>query len=93
MALPRSVRAVGNNAFEGCRNLQAVELGNVATIGDFAFADCSCLKSVSLPESVVSVGDCAFADCDALTTIWNRSSREFKTLNSLPKQVRVIRRF
>lgn len=93
VALPRSVRAVGNNAFEGCRNLQAVELGNVATIGDFAFADCSCLKSVSLPESVVSVGDCAFADCDALTTIWNRSSREFKTLNSLPKQVRVIRRF
>lgn len=41
----------------------------VETIGDYAFEDCSNLKSVSIPGSVVYIGDSAFEDCDAITSI------------------------
>ena len=41
----------------------------VTAIGDRAFAGCSSLTSVSIPDSVTSIGDCAFSLCDSLTSI------------------------
>ena len=41
----------------------------VTAIGDRAFAGCSSLTSVSIPDSVTSIGDSAFSDCDSLTSI------------------------
>ena len=49
--------------------LEVIIADGVTSIGDFAFAECTALKSVSIPESVTSIGSYAFADCTALTSV------------------------
>ena len=41
----------------------------VATIGKYAFGNCSALTSINIPDSVTSIGDDAFSNCYALTSI------------------------
>ena len=41
----------------------------VTSIGDYAFAWCSSLTGITIPDSVTSIGDCAFYDCSKLTSI------------------------
>lgn len=41
----------------------------VSAIGDRAFADCSTLTRVTIPDSVLYIGNFAFKDCDWLTSI------------------------
>ena len=43
--------------------------GKITSIGDCAFGECSCLKSLTIPDSIITIGDCAFCDCDGLTSI------------------------
>ena len=41
----------------------------VTAIGDYAFARCYSLTSVSIPDSVTSIGDGAFYSCSSLTSV------------------------
>ena len=41
----------------------------VTSIGEWAFASCSDLTSVEIPNSVTSIGDDAFYDCSGLTSV------------------------
>ncbi|MDR0697951.1 MAG: leucine-rich repeat domain-containing protein, partial [Tannerella sp.] len=41
----------------------------VTVIGDYAFADCHSLTSVTIPNSVTTIGDGAFAGCISLTSV------------------------
>ena len=42
---------------------------NVASIGDYAFYQCSSLSSVTIPNSVTSIGTDVFYNCSSLTSI------------------------
>ncbi|MDC0048141.1 leucine-rich repeat protein [Verrucomicrobia bacterium] len=41
----------------------------VTSIGDYAFNECTNLRSITIPDSVTSIGDFAFKYCTALTSI------------------------
>ncbi|MFI3230527.1 MAG: leucine-rich repeat domain-containing protein [bacterium] len=41
----------------------------VKSIGEWAFADCDILKSITIPNNVTSIGDIAFANCTSLEHI------------------------
>lgn len=69
----RSVRASGNliaigdNAFDGCRNLaEAVFPGEVERLGKRAFQHCTSLREASFSETLAVVGDAAFQGCTSL---------------------------
>jgi len=42
---------------------------NVVTLSDYAFSECSELKSVTIPDSVTSIGDHSFSDCTKLNSL------------------------
>ncbi len=73
----------------------------VTSIGNIAFAFCTSLTSISIPDSVTSIGDCAFYACYSLTSIsildsvtsigdWAFSSCTSLTSISIPDSVTFI---
>ena len=42
---------------------------NVTSIGEYAFASCWLLTSVTIPNSVTSIGEYAFSNCSGLTSV------------------------
>ena len=66
----KAVTEIGALAFDGCKGLISVVIGNnITTIGDCAFDGCSNLLSVVIGDSVTSIGKSAFYCCSRLTTI------------------------
>ena len=66
----KPVKEIGNNAFDRCKSLTSVTIGNgVTSIGDCAFQECSSLTAIEIPNSVTSIGSSAFSSCSALTSI------------------------
>lgn len=58
---------IGTSAFEYCKCLSVVKLGNnLRKIGISSFSGCSSLKRISLPNSVVEIGRYGFCGCDNL---------------------------
>ena len=47
----------------------AIEGKSVTSIGDYAFAECTYLRSITIPDSVTSIGLSAFNGCSSLTSI------------------------
>ncbi|MBQ2794185.1 MAG: leucine-rich repeat domain-containing protein, partial [Clostridia bacterium] len=50
-------------------SLKTVVITGGASIDNYAFAYCTGLTSVVIPNSVTSIGDYAFRDCTSLTSI------------------------
>lgn len=83
---------VGFSAFEGCSNLETVELpANLTVIEESAFRDCVSLKSVDIPDGVTEIGMFAFCGCTALENaelppaLSTLGSRAFSECSSLKK--------
>lgn len=59
----REVTSIGDEAFKGLSNIRSVTLPECLTyIGNYAFANCGFLESVTL-DNVVSIGKGAFYNC------------------------------
>lgn len=72
------------------RNIEISE--GVATIGNFAFAECSNLNSISLPLSLTKIGEYAFMECyslpsfiipDSVTTVGRRVFENCENLTAV----------
>lgn len=59
------VTEIGDNAFDGCTNLEEVDLGNVKSIGLMTFDRCYKLKSV-FSNNLEEIGGGAFSMCNRL---------------------------
>lgn len=72
ITLPAGLKAIGNNAFNGCfalRNEVTIPAG-VQTIGSNAFAGCRNAKfNPALPETLTAIGDYAFQNCANLYAV------------------------
>ena len=68
IALPDTVKKVGNNAFSGCASLANVRFSKELTnIGDGAFSNCVSLTFVSLDsEQKLTISSNAFSGCSSL---------------------------
>lgn len=72
LAIPRNVKEIKNAAMIQMKNLETlvfVENGKLTTIADSAFAGCSKLQSLTLPDNVSSIGVQAFSSCSSLTEV------------------------
>lgn len=67
--LPQGLTQIGASAFSESK-VKEIAIGpNVQTIGSSAFASCSGLISLELPDALTSIGESAFSNCTSLTAI------------------------
>lgn len=50
-----TVIGLGSSAFRGATNMTGIDLGTITKIGDYAFSDCTSLKSITIPKTLVEV--------------------------------------
>lgn len=68
--IPSDVTAIGESAFEDCKNLEKIEIPkSVTKIGEFAFLHCDNFRKIVIPESVTTIDDFAFDSCYNLNEI------------------------
>ena len=72
ITIGENVTEIGRNAFRNCRNLAEIVFENGTaelSIGDYAFADCTALKSVAFPARVKTLGNYALYNASGITTV------------------------
>lgn len=66
---PDSPIIIGVAAFDNCRNLKAMDLTNVGSIGRAAFRYCKSLRSIELSEKLTTLEEDAFSGCVVLDNV------------------------
>jgi len=70
LALPSSLKTIGQLAFYGCRSLTFPDLpGEVTSIGERAFYSCVKLTEITVPASATVFEEGAFENCTGLTKV------------------------
>lgn len=70
----KRVTTIADDAFKNSNVTTVVIPPSVTSIGWFAFAGCSSLRSISIPASVKSIGYAAFDGCKDLTVLCTQNS-------------------
>ena len=73
-------KKVPDNIFQGCGNLQQVDLSNMTEIGQWAFQNCA-LTEISIPASVTKIGAGAFSGNSAVTKVIVHSGTQIEARN------------
>lgn len=68
ISIPRSVKKVGNYAFERC-GITEVTLPDDVTWGSYVFSECKSMVKASLPKNMAEIPQSMFNGCSALTEI------------------------
>ena len=69
-AVPKTIRRIGDLAFDDNLRLTAVRMGNlISEIHNFTFNNCSRLTGVMIGSGLTAIGERAFARCPGLTTV------------------------
>ena len=64
------VTGIGDETFQGCGGLTAVEIpGSVTNIGWGAFRNCGGLEEVEIPDGVEEIGGGAFQGCEGVVSV------------------------
>lgn len=94
IAIPNSIKSIGEGAFKGCSNLTSIRIPNsVTSIGKEAFNGCSGMTSATISDSVTAIGSRLFFRCTSLTSIkipssvtsiWYDAFYETPWYNNLP---------
>ena len=75
------VEYIGNSAFEGCSNLQTINLPDtITTIGGSCFRNCTKINNVKLPSNLKTLNGQTFAGCTNLQNI--ELPQNLESLNS-----------
>ncbi len=71
MVVPSSVISIGNSAFQGCSNIDSIELGdNLLSIGNNAFDGCVHINGgLVIPNNVTTIGQYAFQNCSGIDSL------------------------
>lgn len=93
VAMPGTIKTVGEDAFRGCTAITSVQLPEgVKVIGASAFRDCIYLAEVEFPSTLLGIDHFAFMDCsslkearlpDGMTTIATRVFANCSSLESV----------
>ena len=67
--LPNSLESIGYYAFYKSKIKSLNMFSNIKTVGEYAFAYCSCLENIVISNSIVEIKDYTFFSCNSLTTI------------------------
>lgn len=68
------VKHVSDYSFKNCNFLHDVDLRSVESLGTHAFYGCKRLKSIVIPETVVSIKAGAFSLCEMLESVYFRGN-------------------
>jgi hypothetical protein len=69
ISIPSSITSLGAAAFERNTKLESVHIAEGATLGHSLFQYCTALKSVVLPNSLLTVAGYMFSYCSALESV------------------------
>lgn len=70
LALPETVKYVGDSAFAACSAIATLDLpDNAEYIGESAFAGCTALTAIEIPATIGYIGNAAFYGCAKLATV------------------------
>lgn len=67
--LPAELRTVSKHAFSECKELKTVQMPSVQYIGEEAFAGCTSLEEMIIPEGAETICPRAFAGCTDLKNV------------------------
>lgn len=69
ITIPKTIKLIGKEAFEECRNLKNVEIEGSVTLGDEVFHQCTSLENILFDNNVAKIGTYVFAGCSNLKNI------------------------
>ena len=88
LVLPGQLCRLGNGAYYNCKKLQSVTFAVLGkfkpslAIGDYTFASCQLISSLSFPGRLVSIGNYTFSNCTGLTQLVFEDSNNVVQLGS-----------
>ena len=77
------ITQVGQNSFQNCSKLEAINLPSISIIPASLFSGCISLTDFTINNSVDTIGSDAFAGCSALSTLNSKTAGTFIVPNTV----------